>query len=99
MDYKPFRQFVKGMFSEGDVPSSSRVLTFWLSISSMALIWYAVRHAMLLTGPDVAVWVNGLPYLIGALTVFVASPYAINRGSSSIADIMSSFRKNKEGQQ
>lgn len=90
MDWQGFKTFVKDMLSDGGVPSSSRVLTVWLSISSMALIWWMVRHMMTLTADKLTIWIGGLPYIIGALAFFAASPYAINKGSISFSDI---FRK------
>lgn len=81
------RTFIKDMLSEKGVPSCSRVLTVILSIWSMAMIAWCLRHMMNLGDGQLQAWITGLPYIIGALAFFAASPYAINRGSVSFSDI------------
>lgn len=72
--------FVKAAFSENGVPSSSRLLNGWLSVSSMALIWWMVRHTMALEDPvKLQQWIGGLPLIIGALATFAVSPYGVNQ--------------------
>lgn len=91
----PFKQFVKGMFSEGDAPSSSRVLSFWLSVSSMGVIWFAIRHMMVLPADQLMIWVNGLPYIIASLAFFAVSPYGIAKAGQSFSDFLG---RNKDKQ-
>lgn len=70
-------------FSDNGQPSSSRLTSFWLSVSSMALIWFIVRHALYLK--DVSqqgVWISNLPAIIYALAAFTGIPYGINRVSN-----------------
>lgn len=64
-------------FSDEHGPSSSRITSAWLSVSSMALIWWMVRHMMSQPLDKLQVWVGGLPLIIGALATFAASPYGI----------------------
>jgi len=92
------KKFVKDMLSDGGVPSSARVLTVWLSVSSMALIWWMVRHMMNLGDGQLQAWITGLPYIIGALAFFAASPYAISKGGSSLSDVAAAFRKRNDSQ-
>jgi hypothetical protein len=71
--------FIKDALSDKGTPSSSRVLSVWLSVSSMGLIGFCVRHMMTLPVATLQVWMGGLPMIIGALATFAASPYGINR--------------------
>jgi hypothetical protein len=84
-----FVSFIKGALSDGGAPSSSRILSSWISVSSMALIWFIVRHMMTLPVATLQVWMGGLPMIIGALATFAASPYGINRLSNM-------FKKDKD---
>jgi hypothetical protein len=72
-------KFVARAFTEKGEPSSSRLLAGWLTVSSMALIWFMVRHMMTLPVDKLQVWVGGLPLIIGALATFAVSPYGVNR--------------------
>ena len=64
-------------FSDEHGPSSSRVISAWLSVSSMALIWFIAKHAMGQPVEKLQVWVGGLPLIIGALATFAVSPYGV----------------------
>jgi hypothetical protein len=64
-------------FSDEHGPSSSRIISAWLSVSSMALIWWMVRHAMFEPVEKLQVWVGGMPLIIGALATFAVSPYGV----------------------
>lgn len=93
MKWDGVKKFVWGMLSENDYPSAARVLTVILYIWSMGLIAWCVKHMMRLPIDQLSIWVNGLPWIIGALAAFASSAYAINKGSSSIAEL---FGKKKE---
>ena len=73
-----FFSFIKESFCDKGVPSSSRLLSGWLSVSSMALIWYIVRHAFAIPVEAAQAWIAGLPYIIGALAGFTIAPYGVN---------------------
>jgi hypothetical protein len=73
-----FVQFLKAAFSDNGTPSSSRVISGWLCISSMALIWFIVRHMVYMTADKLAIVVGALPYIIAALAGFTVAPYGIN---------------------
>jgi hypothetical protein len=89
MAWQGFKEFVKAALSENGVPSTSRILSVWLSVSSMALIWWMVRHAMLIDNDaKLLTWVGGIPSIIYALAAFAVSPY----GFTKIAGI---FKKDK----
>jgi hypothetical protein len=79
MSWQGFKSFVIAAFSEQGVPSASRVISGWLCISSMALIWFCVRHAMTLDKEAAMIWVGGLPAIIYALAAFTFSPYGVNQ--------------------
>ena len=64
-------------FSDEHGPSSSRIISAWLSVSSMALIWFIAKHAMGQPVEKLQVWVGGLPLIIGALATFAVSPYGV----------------------
>ena len=73
--------FMRQAFSEGGVPSSSRIINAWLSVSSMTLIWFIVKHMMGQPLDKLQVWIGGLPMVIGALAAFAVSPYGVNQMS------------------
>ena len=64
-------------FSDEHGPSSSRVISAWLSVSSMALIWWMAKHMMSQPVEKLQVWVGGMPLIIGALATFAVSPYGV----------------------
>ena len=72
-----FLNFLARAFSEEGQPSSSRIISAWLSVSSMALIWWMARHMMGQTVDKLQVWIGGLPMIIGALATFAVSPYGV----------------------
>lgn len=76
---KPFFNFLARAFSENGEPSSSRLISGWLSVSSMALIWWAFRHMMAQPIDKLQVWIGGLPMVIGALATFAVSPYGVTK--------------------
>jgi hypothetical protein len=76
---KKFIAFLARAFSENGEPSSSRILSAWLSVSSMALIWFIVRHMQGLPVEKLQAWVGGLPLIIGSLATFAVSPYGVTK--------------------
>lgn len=74
-----FFSFIADAFSENGEPSSSRILSTWLSLSSMALIWYIVRHMQYISIDKLTAWIGSLPMLIGSLATFAVSPYGVNK--------------------
>jgi hypothetical protein len=74
-----FVEFTKQAFMDKGVPSSSRIISAWLSVSSMALIWFIAKHAMGQPPEKLQVWIGGLPGIILALATFATSPYGVNR--------------------
>ncbi|HWR15185.1 MAG TPA: hypothetical protein VN577_10170 [Terriglobales bacterium] len=75
----PIKQFVQGVFSDNGAPSSSRVVSFILSMGSLLILAVLFRHLMCQPADKLAVWLPNLPYIIGALAVFSQSPYGVNR--------------------
>lgn len=92
MSWHGFKKFVIKAFSENGQPSSARVISGWLSVSSMALIWWCARHAMQLDKESAMVWVGGLPALVYSLAAFAISPYGVAKFQQAI----SSFSKHRE---
>ena len=66
-------------FSDEHGPSSSRIISAWLSVSSMALIWWTFRHMQSQPVDKLAVWMGNLPLVIGALATFSTAPYGIGK--------------------
>lgn len=86
--------FVKNLFCDGGVPSSSRVLTFILAMFGCACIGAIFRHLLAVKDATlVAVWMSNLPMVIGSLTAFAGLPYGINRGASTLSDIIGALKK------
>jgi hypothetical protein len=83
MNWQPIKTFIAQAFSENGSPSSARVISAWLCVSSMALIWFCVRHAMGLEKDAAMVWVGGLPNIILALAAFTAAPYGIAKAGQA----------------
>jgi len=76
-------RFIARAFSENGEPSSARILSGWLSVSSMALIWFIVRHAFYTDNQEkLMTWVGGLPAIIYALAAFAISPFGLAKISS-----------------
>lgn len=84
-----FLGFIKQAMCDNGMPSSSRIISAWLSVASMGLISFMVHHMMTLPVAALQVWMGGLPMIIGALATFAASPYGINRLSNM-------FKKDKD---
>jgi hypothetical protein len=66
-------------FSDEHGPSSSRIISAWLSVSSMALIWWIARHAMGEPVDKLSIWLSNFPLIIGALATFSTAPYGIGK--------------------
>jgi hypothetical protein len=71
--------FLGKAFSENGSPSSSRITSTWLSLSSMALIWFIFRHMMSQPVDKLSVWMGNLPLVIGSLATFSTAPYGIGK--------------------
>jgi hypothetical protein len=84
-----FWSFVHGLFREPDgTPSVTRTLLILFSCFDVWVIWRIVYHLIHLKDPAiVGVWLANLPMLIGALIALTASPYAINRGTTTLSDL------------
>lgn len=72
-----FLSFIKAAFSESGTPSSSRLIGGVLSLWSMGLIAWMVKHMMWQPLDKLQVWIGGLPLIIGALATFAVSPYGV----------------------
>jgi hypothetical protein len=79
MDFSKVWTWLGKAFSENDQPSSSRIVSAWLSVSSMALIWWIVKHMQSQPVDKLSVWMGNLPLVIGALATFSTAPYGIGK--------------------
>jgi len=84
-----FWSFVHGLFREPDgTPSVTRTLLITFSCFDIWIIWRIVYHLIHLKDPAmVGTWLANLPLLVGALIALTASPYAINRGTTTLSDL------------
>jgi hypothetical protein len=88
-------------FSDEHGPSSSRIISAWLSVSSMMLIWWVVRHMQGQPVDKLSVWAANLPMLVGALATFSTAPYGIGRISEMFkktGDKVIDHEEHKDGQ-
>lgn len=97
VDQLPLAKFLKwlrGVLSESDgSPSSTRVLLFSFSAFSMWLIWRCFFHIFQLTDvTQITVWLSSMPYLIAALMGLITLPYGINKGTATLANIVSAAK-------
>jgi hypothetical protein len=65
--------FWRGVFSDGESPSSSRVIMTLFAVAAVAWVTLIVRK----TGALPPLW---------DLAAFVCSPYLVNKASSTISD-------------
>ena len=73
--------FIKGVFSDGGEPSSSRMLSFIVSLAVVCILGGVFRHVCRLTdATQLGIWLSNLPY-------------TVNRASGSVSEIISSLRK------
>ena len=77
MSWIGFKTFMVAAFSENGSPSSSRILSAWLSVASMSLITWSIKHMMWAPLDKLQVWIGGMPLIIGALATFAVSPYGV----------------------
>ncbi|MFP5230792.1 MAG: hypothetical protein ACLGXA_24510 [Acidobacteriota bacterium] len=88
------KEFWRGVFSDSGEPSSSRVLTVVLSTGNLGLLTTIVVHLIRLHDPaQLSLWLTALPGIVLGLVGFSSAPYAMNRASGSITDILASLRK------
>ena len=80
--WQKFWSFIEKAFSDNGAPSSSRIISAWLSVSSMSLLWFVAHHMMSQPTDKLAVWLGNAPLVIGALATFAVSPYGVNKLTS-----------------
>ena len=84
--------FLVRAFSERGEPSSARMISGWLSVSSMACIWFIVRHCFYISDTmKLQQWLAALPYIIASLAAFSVSPYGVAKFQQAV----SSFSKHR----
>lgn len=101
MDFSKVWSWLGKAFSDEHGPSSSRIISAWLSVSSMALIWWMARHMMSQPVEKLQVWIGGLPMIIGALATFSTAPYGVMKLTNMFtktADKASDETKSKDSE-
>jgi hypothetical protein len=79
MDINKVWGWLGNAFSENGQPSSSRIISGWLSVSSMSLLWFIFHHMMFQPADKLAVWMGNMPLVIGSLATFSTAPYGIGK--------------------
>lgn len=79
MDVSKVWSWLSRAFSENGTPSSSRITSTWLSLSSMSLLWFIFHHMLQQPVDKLAVWMGNLPMVIGALASFSVAPYGVGK--------------------
>lgn len=77
----PLKQFLQGAYCDNGVPSSSRLLSTFLSVGCLLILAVLFRHVMYQPQDKLAVWLPNLPYIIGGLALFSQSPYGLTKFS------------------
>jgi len=88
-------------FSDEHGPSSSRIISAWLSVSSMTLIWWIARHMMGEPADKLQIWASNFPLIIGALATFSTAQYGIGRITEMFkktGDKVAQHEEHKDGQ-
>lgn len=86
--------FIREVFSDDGAPSSSRILTFILSLASLGIVVGVMYHVChIVDASTLGLWLTALPSIIMALIGLSAAPYAINRGTGSISDVINSLKR------
>lgn len=81
--------FLKAVYSDDGVPSSSRILTFILAMVSSGILWRVFTHIIAITDIGIiSAWLGNLPIIISALVLFFTAPYGVNKGSGAITDLV-----------
>jgi len=88
--------FLRQAYSDDGTPSSSRLLTSFLALVCSGVLVLVADHLVRITdNAQLAIWLSNLPYVIGALVFFFTAPYGVNRGSTSITDVLNIFKGKK----
>ncbi len=85
--------FVRGVFSESDgTPSSTRLLMATFSAFSSYIIFIIVRHLLTIKDPAIlALWLTSFPGIVIVLVGLISTPYTVNKGASTLGDILSAL--------
>jgi hypothetical protein len=93
-ELKALCSFWKGVFCETDgTPSASRVIMFMLSLVVSYCVIILVRALIAMDAARAGVFLASFPYVIGALALLITAPYAVNKGSGALSDLVQMFRK------
>jgi hypothetical protein len=91
--------FVKGLLSDGTEPSSTRFLMVVFSFATVRILFLVIHHLTELKDIGLlGIWLGNLPLLIASLIGLISTPYAINRGVTSLNNVASMITSVKMGQ-
>jgi hypothetical protein len=79
--------FIGKAFSENGTPSSSRILSGILSIWTMLIIGFTIRHCFYQPTDKLAIWLPNLPMIIGALAVLTTMPYGVGKAGQALMSL------------
>lgn len=84
-----FWSFIHGLLREPDgAPSLTRTLLVLFSIFDIWVIWRIIYYLLRVKDSVLlGTWLGNLPMFVGALIALTASPYAINRGTTTLSDL------------
>ena len=81
------------MLSEPDgTGSSSRTLMLCLAGLVGGILWKLFDHITKITDPvALGVWLGAVPVVVASLISVFLAPYGVNKGGSTLSDIVGSF--------
>jgi len=91
---------IESIFSsaEGSI-SSARVLMFLLAIFGMYELHSIIRHMNELKDTaTLALWMGGLPTIIGMFIALMAAPYTISKSAGTVSDLVSLIQSRRNNQ-
>jgi hypothetical protein len=95
-----FFKFCADIMSENGSPSSTRFLMVAFSFATIRVIFLIVHHLTSLKDIGLlSAWLGNLPLIIASMIGLISTPYAINRGTASLASIANLVTGVKGGQQ
>jgi hypothetical protein len=90
----PWPTFLQRVLSDNGEPSSSRVLTLALAAVCASILCILIKHVCKVSdAAELGLWLTSLPSFIFALIALINAPYLINKGSGTLSDVMSVFKK------
>jgi hypothetical protein len=94
-----FLGFCKDLLSDEGEPSSTRFLMVWFSFATVRILFIVFHHLTELKDVGIlGIWLGNLPLIIASLIGLISTPYAINRGVTSLTSVANMITSVKMGQ-